>query len=137
MSAEVTSTNQATAATAGLVRTYQGQPAFTQFSASNGGWTADGGKPYLPAQKDTYDTAAVDPYASWTVKVAASRIQNTWPALGRLTSIEVTGRDGNGKWGGRITSLTLHGTKADKDLSGDDFRGALGLRSTWLDLTIA
>lgn len=136
-SAEVDSTNKATAATAGRVRTFQKQPAFAQFSASNGGWTADGGKPYLPAQKDTFDTKAVDPYASWTVEVRARRIEHTWPSLGRLTSIEVTGRDGTGKWGGRITSLTLHGTKADKDLSGDDFRSGLGLRSTLLSFAIA
>jgi stage II sporulation protein D len=137
LSAEVASTNRATAATAGQVRTYQGNPAFTQFSASNGGWLAAGSQPYLVAKRDPYDTTAVDPYASWKVKVTARRIQHTWPALGRLTSIEVTSRDGNGEWGGRIGTLTLHGTQADKDLSGDDFRGKLGLRSTWLGFTIA
>jgi stage II sporulation protein D len=137
LSAEVASTSRATAATAGQVRTYQGRPAFTQFSASNGGWLAAGGEPYLVAKPDPYDTSAVDPYTTWTVKVTARRIQNTWPVLGRLTSIEVTGRDGNGRWGGRISSLTLHGSKGDKDLTGDDFRSKLGLRSTWLDFTLA
>ena len=136
-SAEVASTNQATAATAGQVRTYQGKPAFTQFSASNGGWLAAGSQPYLVAKSDPYDTRSVDPYTSWTVKVTAAKIQHTWPALGRLTSIAVTGRDGDGKWGGRITSLTLHGSRADKDLSGDAFRSALGLRSTYLSFSIA
>jgi stage II sporulation protein D len=137
MSAEVTSTNRATAATAGHVRTYQGEPAFAQFSASNGGWLAKGSEPYLVAKPDPYDTSSVDPYTSWKVKVTARTIEHTWPGLGRLTSIEVTGRDGNGKWGGRISTLTLHGTKADKHLSGDDFRSALGLRSTYLRFSIA
>jgi len=137
LSAEVASTTQATAATAGQVRTYRGRPAFTQFSASNGGWSAQGSQPYLVAKQDPYDTASVDPYSSWKVEVTARRIERTWPALGRLTAIEVTARDGNGKWGGRISSLVLHGTRADKELSGDDFRLALGLRSTWLRFTIA
>ena len=137
LTAEVASTNQATAATAGQIRTYQGSPAFTQFSASNGGWLAAGSQPYLVAKRDPYDTGAVDPYASWKVRVTARRIQQTWPALGRLTSIEVTSRDGNGEWGGRIQTLTLHGSQADKHLSGDDFRGGLGLRSTWLGFAIA
>ena len=88
------------------------------------------------AKSDPYDTGAVDPYASWKVRITARRIQHTWPALGRLRSIEVTSRDGNGRWGGRIQELTLHGTRADKHLSGDDFRGRLGLRSTWLGFTI-
>jgi stage II sporulation protein D len=137
LSAEVASTNRATAATAGQVRTYQGHPAFTQFSASNGGWLAAGSQPYLVAKHDPYDTGTVDPYASWKTRVTARRIQHTWPALGRLRSIEVNSRDGNGRWGGRIVKLTLHGTQADKQLSGDEFRGALGLRSTWLTFTIA
>ena len=32
------------------------------------------------------------------------------PAIGDLTSIEVTTRDGNGEWGGRVRSMTLVGT---------------------------
>jgi SpoIID/LytB domain protein len=136
-SAEVASTTAATVATAGQVRTYHGAPAFTQFSASNGGWLAAGSQPYLVAKKDPFDTAAIDPYSSWTVRVTARAIQNTWPALGRLTSIEVTRRDGHGRWGGRILTLTLHGSKRDKDLTGDEFRSALGLHSTWLDFGIA
>jgi stage II sporulation protein D len=135
-SAEVASTNQATVATAGQVRTYQGEPAFTQFSASNGGWLAAANQPYLVAKRDPYDTGAVDPYTAWRVRVTALTIQHTWPALGRLRSIEVTSRDGNGRWGGRIAKLILHGTNTDKHLSGEDFRGGLGLRSTWLDFAI-
>jgi SpoIID/LytB domain protein len=137
LSADVASTDQATSATAGQVRTYHGQPAFAQFSASNGGELAPSTQPYLVGKPDPYDTKAVDPYTSWTVRVPTRRIDATWPALGRVTSIEVTKRDGHGQWGGRILSLSLHGTKADRVLSGDDFRSALGLRSTWLGLARA
>jgi SpoIID/LytB domain protein len=136
LSAETTATNAATDATAGTVRTFKGHPAFTQFSASNGGWLAPGGRPYLVGKKDPYDTAAVDPYSAWTVKVTATRIQRTWPRLGRLTSIDVTERDGSGRWGGRILALTLRGTQGHKALSGDEFRSAFGLRSTYLDFTL-
>ena len=137
LSADVASTDQATSATAGQVRTYQGQPAFTQFSASNGGELAPSTQPYLVGKADPYDTAAVDPYTSWTVKVGAHKIDTTWPALGRVTSIQVTSRDGKGRWGGRILALTLHGTKTDKDLTGDAFRSALGLRSSYLRFSVS
>jgi stage II sporulation protein D len=52
---EQPSTDQAVAATAGQVRTYQGQLAFTQFSASNGGRMIAGGRPYLVAGPDPWD----------------------------------------------------------------------------------
>ena len=49
--AEYASTNTAIEATAGQVRLdAAGQPAFTQFSSSNGGFTAAGSQPYLVAQ---------------------------------------------------------------------------------------
>ena len=51
-SAEFPTSNRAVAKTARQVRMFHGAPAFTQFSSSNGGWTAYGGKPYLPAKKD-------------------------------------------------------------------------------------
>ena len=37
---------------------YDGRPAFTQFSASNGGFSAAGSMPYLVAQPDPYDGVA-------------------------------------------------------------------------------
>ena len=55
-SAEYASTNTAIDATGCQVRLdAAGQPAFTQFSSSNGGWTAAGSQPYLVAQEDPYD----------------------------------------------------------------------------------
>ena len=56
--AEQTSSNDAVTATAGKILTYQGKPAFTQFSSSSGGWTSKGSVPYLPAKKDPYDNIA-------------------------------------------------------------------------------
>jgi peptidoglycan hydrolase-like amidase len=52
--------------------------------------------------------------------------------------MRVTGRDGNGRWGGRVLTLNLRGSKGSvKGLSGDTFRSVLGLRSTWFDLAKA
>jgi stage II sporulation protein D len=136
-SAEDPRTNKAVAMTSGQVRLSRGAPAFTQFSSSDGGWTADGGQPYLPAQKDPYDGWAGNPVHRWTTSVTSARIEKQWPALGNLTSIKVDQRDGNGQWGGRVEQLTLHGGKGDVVVSGDDFRVGLGLRSTWFDLASA
>jgi SpoIID/LytB domain protein len=136
-SAEFASTNQATTATAGQIRTFHGAPAFTQFSASNGGWTSAGGKPYLVAEKDPFDPWSGNPYRSWTTKVTAAAIEKAWPSLGHLTGITIGTRDGHGLWGGRVGKMTLHGrTTANLAVTGDDFRSRLGLRSTWFNLSI-
>jgi SpoIID/LytB domain protein len=137
-SAEDASTNAAVTATAGRILVHGGLPAFTQFSASNGGWTADGGEPYLVAKRDPYDGWPGNLVHAWTTAVTSRTIEKTWPALGDLRSIRVTRRDGNGRWGGRVLWLNLRGSKGDvKHLSGDTFRYLLGLRSTWFDLAKA
>jgi len=137
MSAEVSTTNTATARTAGQIRTFHGQPAFTQFSASNGGWMSDGGKPYLVAKKDTFDPWSGNPYRSWTTKVTAAAVEHAFPSIGNLKSLSVTQRDGNGRWGGRIETMKLVGSTGTVTPSGDDFRKALGLRSTWFTVSVA
>ena len=45
-------------ATAGEILTYDGAPAMAKYSASNGGQTVYGSKPYLPAQPDPWDAMA-------------------------------------------------------------------------------
>lgn len=45
-------------ATAGEILTYDGAPAMAKYSASNGGQTVYGSKPYLPAQPDPWDAKA-------------------------------------------------------------------------------
>ncbi len=136
MSAEVSTTNAATAATAGQIRTFNGSPAFTQFSASNGGWMARGGQPYLTDKKDPFDPWAGNPYRAWTAHVTSAAIEKAFPALGNLTSIAVTRRDGNGQWNGRVLDLRLVGSKGTATPSGDTFRSIFGLRSTWFSLSV-
>ena len=136
-SAEVSTTNQATAQTKGQVRTFHGAPAFTQFSASNGGWMSDGGHPYLAAKKDGFDQWSGNPYRSWTTSVTARAVEKAFPGVGNLTSITVTRRDGHGLWGGRVEAMKLVGSGGTVTPSGDEFRSGLGLRSTWFTLSIA
>jgi stage II sporulation protein D len=145
VSAETATTDQATTKTAGQIRTYRGKPAFTQFSSSNGGWLAKGTQPYLVAKKDPYDRWSGNPNHTWRTTVSDAQIEKAWPSLGNLTGISVDRRDGHGQWNGRILRMTLIGSRgsvrfgyADTDSPPvDDFRFLLGLRSTWINLSIA
>ncbi|MGA9748260.1 MAG: SpoIID/LytB domain-containing protein [Nocardioides sp.] len=124
----------AVAATSRQVLAWDGAPAFTQFSSSSGGWTAAGSVPYLPAQVDPYDAHDANPNNTWSVTLDVGRLERAYPALGELRRIRVTARDGNGDWSGRVTALQLDGTRADRTLTGDSFRWAFGLRSTWFTI---
>jgi SpoIID/LytB domain protein len=134
-SAEAPTANAAVRATRHQVRLFHGRPAFTQFGSSDGGWTAAGGKRYLPAKKDPYEKYSGNPYHSWSVKVTSRRIAKAW-GLGTLRSIRVDKREGHGQWHGRVQKLTLVGSKATRHLTGDQFRVGLGLRSTWFAISV-
>lgn len=118
-------------ATANQVLLYQGSPAFTQFSASNGGWSSTGSRPYLVAQEDPYDAWRGNTVNRWTVTVQRSTLRSLWPRAGRPTSVKVISRDGEGEWGGRVQKLQITGRAGTVTVSGDEVRRALGLRSTY------
>ena len=121
----ITASDTAVKATAGKILTSGGKPAFTQFSASDGGWTTDGGFPYLPAKQDPYDG-----YGTWQVTLKAAVFEKAYPAIGTFTGLTVTKRDGNGAWGGRAVEVTIQGSKTKTTLTGDRFRSVFGLKST-------
>ena len=133
--AEHALSNDAVDATARVILTSKGAPAFTQFGSSSGGWTSANRFAYLPAKADPYDDWAGNPVHDWSVSVGVGRIERAWPGVGNLRSVKVTERDGNGQWKGRVWQLRLIGTKSGKptsiNVSGDTFRATLGLRSTW------
>jgi SpoIID/LytB domain protein len=134
-------TNAAVKATAGRVVLYQGQPAFTQFSSSNGGYSSAGSQPYLVAQPDPYEASSDNPNDPWTSSVTKARIQKAWPAVSTLDNLSFS-RDGLGAhFGGRVTSVTLTGhlggIPTSVKVTGDDFRFRLGLKSTWFELAPA
>ena len=130
----------ATAATAGVVLTYGGQPALTMYSASNGGRTVSGGTAYLVVKSDPYDGAVVsasNPHA-WSSSIPAATLERLYPAIGSFRSVTVgprAGGGGTGTWGGRVTSVTLTGSAGSVTVTGDAFRTRTGLRSTWWTVT--
>jgi stage II sporulation protein D len=128
---EVQSTNDAVDATSREILTYDGGPAFTQFSASSGGWTSAGGFPYLPEKADPWDATASNTSHSWSTTITAAAIRNHFPAIGALVRIRVTQRTGHGDWQGRVLSMTLVGKRGSRTMSGDTFRSTFGLRSNW------
>lgn len=132
--AEQPSTNTAVTATEGKILSFDGKPAFTQFSASSGGWTAAGSASYLPAKRDPYDGFDGNPVHSWSVDVSAASLENAHPEIGDLVDVRVTRRDGNGEWGGRVEQVVLDGTDGTAYLTGDDLRWQYGLRTTWFSI---
>ncbi|HET6697704.1 MAG TPA: SpoIID/LytB domain-containing protein [Nocardioidaceae bacterium] len=133
-SGEDARSNAAVRATRRQILTYQGGPAFTQFSSSSGGWTAAGSVPYLTAQPDPYDGWDGNPVHDWSLTIDAGRFERSYPSLGTLRRIRVVNRDGNGEWDGRVVSVVLDGTRGDVTISGDEFRWAFGLRSNWFTI---
>lgn len=129
--AEDAAGNAAVIATAGQYLSWQGAPAFTQFSASDGGWTFAGGYPYLPAKADPYDGWAGNPYHNWSVPVRAAVLERRYPEIGTLQTIRITSRADTGEWGGPVNQVRLIGSAGAVSVSGYDIRAAYGLRSTW------
>ncbi|HEX3337518.1 MAG TPA: SpoIID/LytB domain-containing protein, partial [Jatrophihabitans sp.] len=128
----------AAAYTSNQVLTYRGPTIFAQFSASNGGWTVDGGQPYLTAQADPYDTAAIDPYITYTKAMKAAVVAQYYH-LATVTKIEITQRDGNGAWRGRVLAGYVDGVdgnhKAQRiPTTGFELQAAFGIGTTWLRL---
>ena len=133
-SAEATSSEDAVAATARKVLTYQGATAFAQFSASNGGWTVAGPFPYLPAQEDPYEGTSSD-YYNWTAEVTDADVEKAYN-VEDLVSLRIATRDGRGGRGGRVETVELtSSTGWQGTVTGESFRRNLGLRSTMFEIS--
>ena len=134
--AEVAASNTAIAATAGQTLTYQGAAAFTQFSASNGGWSSAGSRPYLVAKVDPYDGAIPNSANSWTDSVTVASIEAKWPSIGTYRRLRIISRDGNGQWGGRVLRASVEGSTGSIAVTGTTLRTVFGLRSEWFIPTL-
>ncbi|PZF80564.1 hypothetical protein C1I92_25380 [Jiangella anatolica] len=121
----------AVAATAGRLLVHDGVPAFAQFGSANGGWTVRGSRPYLQAFEDPYDGVVSGSPHTWRASLSASDVAAAYPAAGRVNALLVPARDGLGAWGGRIASVVIEGSAGSVTVSGEEFRIALGLRSSW------
>jgi stage II sporulation protein D len=132
-SAEHPASNAAVQATRRRIVTYKTKPAFTQFSASNGGWTVQGqvhgaNVSYLPAKQDPYD----DAYRRWTATFTGREIVRHFQGLGTFDTITVIDRDGHGDWNGRALRVRVKDTDGNaREADADDFMLWIGLRSTW------
>jgi SpoIID/LytB domain protein len=117
---------------------YANKTIFAQFSASNGGWTVDGGQPYLVAKQDPYDTAATgDPYLGVSTTMPVSALTSAY-GLTKVTELELT-RDGHGQWGGRVVSGFVDGIDPAGHTqriatTGFELQDALGLPTTWFTI---
>lgn len=132
--AETASSNRAVNATARVVLRSDGRPAFTQYSASSGGWTVDGGMSYLRAKKDPWDNWTGNDNRRWRRPIGVASLESAHPQLGRLERIRVTRRDGNGAWNGRVLQAVLEGSAGSVSVTGDDLRWRYGLRSSWFTI---
>lgn len=121
---------------------YKGSTIFSQFSASNGGWSVAGGQPYLTAHADPYDSArGTDPYTEQSITMPVSKLA-AYFGLKTLTQLAVTKRDGNGAWGGRVLAGWVKGTDASNKaktvtFTGFDLQAAVGAGTTWIRITAA
>jgi SpoIID/LytB domain protein len=133
---------RAATATTNQVLEYQGAAIFAEFGASDGGWTVDGGQPYLVSKQDPYDnTASGDPYLFYKKRMSVSSLAGYF-GLAKVTSVVITKRDGNGTWNGRVLAGVVEGTDgqgraAQASATGYDFAAALGLGTTWFNLASA
>jgi SpoIID/LytB domain protein len=131
---ETAAGDAAVGATSGTVLTYDGAPALTMYSSSNGGRALSAGLPYLVDRRDPWDDWAPNPNHTWMRRVADTALEALRPAVGDLTGVEVTGREGGGEWGGRVTGLRLVGTTGSAVVPGDELKAALGLKERWFAL---
>lgn len=129
-SAEHPATDAAIRATARRVLTKGGEPAFTQFSASNGGYSVRGAFDYLPARKDPWDRWSGNPWDGWVRTFTAAELERAFDGIGDVESVNVVRRDGRGSYGGRAVEVVVNGSERSLLLSGDLFRIRLGLPST-------
>ena len=128
-------TDRAVAETAGEVRLRGSAVARTEFSSSTGGHTAGGTYPAVP---DDGDAVGNNPNHTWRASVPVATVEARYPAIGELFAIDVTKRNGLAgphADGGRVLQATIRGSRGSVVVTGEQLRGALGLKSDWFRVT--
>ena len=132
--AQYPTSDKAVKATAKDVLKRNGNLAFAMYSASNGGHTVDGGRPYLPAQPDPYEGRSSD-YYGWTRTVTSAELEAEY-GYDNLVSIAIEERDGLGRRGGRVLQVRVTAESGFTDtIRGEDFQADWGLPSTLFTIT--
>ncbi|MBW3650020.1 MAG: hypothetical protein KY458_05565 [Actinobacteria bacterium] len=120
-------TDRAIVETAGEVRILNAAVARTEFSSSTGGFSAGG---TFPSVLDEGDGIASNPNHTWTVSIPVGAIEARY-ARGTLEEVLILQRNGLGAEGGRVLRMRLTFSGGSLDLTGDEFRIAMGLKSNW------
>lgn len=128
-SSEHPAATRAIKATRGQVLTYGGAPAFTQFSASNGGWMLAGSRPYLVSGRDPFD-----PVRRWTKTVGLDWLRSVAPSAGTIESIDVVTHPNAGAW---VAKVIVRGSSRDVEITGERFRSLAGLLSSSFRLRVS
>ena len=99
-----------------------GTVATTQYSSSTGGWTVASTFAAVPDAGDSVCVSeACNPHHTWTASVPVSSIESAFPSIGILESLQVSRRDGNGDFGGRVLAMSLIGTAGTVAMTGSTF----------------
>jgi peptidoglycan hydrolase-like amidase len=127
---EAASSDSAIAATAGDVRVRSGAVMRTEFSSSSGGFTAGG---LFPAVADLGDGHPSNPHHSWQRVISAASLEAAYCGSGSYIGASVIARtpeDGNR----RAAMVRIVCSNGNVDRTGDQFRLAWALKSTYFDL---
>jgi SpoIID/LytB domain protein len=116
-----------------------GQVATTQYSSSTGGWTVASTFAAVPDAGDSVCVPdACNPHHTWYASIPVSSVEKAFPSLGILESLQVTQRDGNGYFGGRVLQMSLVGSAGTVSMTGSDFAtdfASYGMQSYWFEVT--
>ncbi len=137
---ETAPTDEAVAATAGEIVTFEGRPIVTYYFSTSGGRTEDvensflgaEPKPYLRSVEDPHDDAS--PRHRWTIQMSLRSAQRRLGGLvkGRLVRIKVLSRGRSP----RVVRAQVVGTRGRTSVSGPTLRSRLGLYDTWARFTV-
>ena len=135
--AESATTNRAIGATAGKVLFWNGRVATTFYHSTSGGRTVSVAEAWPKATPVPYLVSVADPYDT------LSKLHRWGPFL--LTRAQLAQRLGLPRLrdlvvtrgpSGRAVSVRLKGVRSARTMLSEDFRRALGLRSTWFAVRV-
>jgi stage II sporulation protein D len=127
--AETVSTQAAVAATRALVLNHGGRLIDAVFHSSSGGSTENSGELWnrqLPYLVSVPDVDTLSPWHQWSVRFEPEQLRTAFRETGGASRIEVLAASSSG----RVRRARVIGPAGSLDLSGNELRQRLGLRST-------
>lgn len=129
LESETPSTRAAVDSTKAQVLTYEGQIIDAVFHSSSGGHTENVEDVWtnpLPYLRGVQDFDQGTPNFQWIETVTADRMKQIISGVGNIVSITTESTTPNG----RVVKVRVVGDAGTREMSGDDLRDALGLKST-------